>query len=460
MKFQKKSATAAPPAEPPPVLPLDVAGLLVEMWPISRPIPYAKNARKLSGRALDVIVASLQEFGFQQPIVVDAKDVIVAGHTRLMGAKKLEMTQVPVHVAANLTPAQCAAYRLMDNRSSQETSWDFELLGAELLDLKAVDFDLALTGFDTEEIGGLLIKAGLSEGLTDEDAVPEPPEDPVTVPGDLWLLGGHRVLCGDSTSVDATQRLCGADGADMVFTDPPYNVDYDPEARASYFSPDRLQHKLGKIKNDTKSPEDFRTFLDLVYGNINIALKPGHPIYICHADTEGHHFRNAFIAQPWKLQSCLIWKKTVLVFGRADYHWMHEPILYGWKEGDAHVWTGDRKQTTIWEIATDHYAKPESDTGGKYVHPTQKPVALPERAISNSSLPGNSVLDLFGGSGSTLIACEKIGRSGRLMELDPKYVDVIVNRWQAFSGKTAILDGDGRKFDELKAERMGARVAA
>jgi ParB-like nuclease domain len=209
----------------------------IELWPIDKPIPYARNARTITTAAVDKVAASIQEFGWRQPIVVDAQRVIIAGHTRLLAARKLGLTEVPVHVADNLTPAQVKAYRLMDNRSHDEASWDFELLGPELLDLQNLGFgDLELTGFDAQEIADFLAGTEATAGLTDEDAAPEPPVTPVTVPGDLWLLGGHRVLCGDSTSVDATSRLCGAGAADMVFTDPPYNVDYDPEARKSYFS--------------------------------------------------------------------------------------------------------------------------------------------------------------------------------------------------------------------------------
>ena len=243
--------------------------------------------------------------------------------------------------------------------------------------------------------------------------------------------------------------------ADMVFTDPPYNVDYDPESRPNGpTSDERAAKPLGKIRNDKKSPQEFRSFLDAVYTAVDSAVHPGRAIYICHADTEGHHFRNAFIAQPWKLQSCLIWKKTSLVFGRADYHWMHEPVLYGWKEGEAHVWTGDRKQTTIIEVATEHLDR-SGDTNGKYVHPTQKPVKLILIALENSSSPGETVLDVFGGSGSTMIAAEKSGRRARLMELDPKFVDVIVKRWQMFTGRKATLESDGRCFDDVSAERLG-----
>lgn len=433
--------------KPVPVAP-EPATLLIEWWPVERPQPYPKNARILSDRAVDTLAASIREFGWRQPIVVDAKDVIIAGHTRLLAAQKLGLTTVPVHVALNLSPAQVKAYRLMDNRTADETSWDEDALAADLAEIQAMNISLDLTGFLGTEIEELLKPAP----QTPEDDVPEAPATPVSLAGDLWLLGGHRVLCGDSTSTDAVSRLCGEDKADMVFTDPPYNVDYDPEARESYFSKKRKAKPLGKIRNDVKTPEAFRAFLDAVYKCLDEAVKPGRGIYICHADTEGHHFRNAFIAQPWKLQSCLIWKKSVIVFGRADYQWIHEPILYGWKEGEAHVWEGDRKQTTVWEIATDHYNKPECDTDG-YVHPTQKPVALIAKALENSSKPGDIVLDLFGGSGSTLIACDKLTRRARLMELDPRYVDVVVARWQEFTGGAARLDGDGRTFEEIRAER-------
>jgi hypothetical protein len=329
----------------------------IELWPIDRPIPYARNARRIPQAAVDKVAASIKGFGWRQPIVVDRHDVIIVGHARLLAAQKLGLTEVPVHVAANLTPEQVKAYRLMDNRSHQEAEWDLELLAPELSELQAMNADLLLTGFDQHEIASLLAKADAVEGLTDPDACPQLQPDPITIPGDLWALGRHRLLCGDSTNIDAVQRLMAGEKADMVFTDPPYNVDYDPEARHSTFSADRTANPLGRIKNDQKSPEDFRRFLDDVYTCIDVVLKAGRAIYVCHADTEGHHFRGAFVAQPWNLQSCIIWKKSVLCFGRADYHWIHEPILYGWKEGATHLWAGDRKQTTVWEFKTDHYNK-------------------------------------------------------------------------------------------------------
>ena len=449
-----KAAIKAKTKAAPVVIAPEPPGLAIEWWPVDRPQPYPGNARKMSDRAADVVAASIKEFGWRQPIVVDRSDVIVVGHTRHMAAHKLGEKRVPVHVATNLTPAQVKAYRLADNRTGEETTWDADALALEMAELQRLEISLDLTGFDAAQIEEML----KPPPATEEDSVPDLPETPTSVLGDLWLLGKHRVLCGDSTDADAVARLMAGKKADMVFTDPPYNVDYDPEARELYFSAARKAKPLGKIKNDTKSPADFRAFLDAAYTRIDEALKPGHAIYVCHADTEGHHFRNAFIAQPWRLQSCVIWRKTVIVFGRADYQWIHEPVLYGWKEGAAHVWCGDRTQTSVWDISTDHYDKPNCDTEG-YAHPTQKPVALVAKALFNSSEAGAAVLNLFGGSGSTLIACEKNTRHARLMELDPRYVDVIVERWQRYTNRAATLEGDGRTFAKVKEQRARDRDA-
>lgn len=423
--------------------------------PASRLKPHPANPR-LGNE--DAICASIEANGFYGAVVAQVgTDYILAGNHRWKSAIKKGADVVPV-IWVECDEKTAKQILLADNRTNDVAGYNEPELIKLLQEMSASPGGLTGTGYDDAALRDLVDRVAASQppapGQTDDDAATEPPAQPASVLGDLWILGRHRLLCGDATQVDAAERLMEGAKADMVFTDPPYNVDYDPEARASYFSPQRKAHKLGKIKNDTKTPEAFRAFLDEVYGAIDLNLKPGGAIYICHADTEGHHFRNAFIAQPWKLKSCLIWKKTVLVFGRSDYHWMHEPILYGWKDGAPHEWCGDRTQTTIVEIATDHYDKPGSDTGGKYVHPTQKPVALIERALVNSSKTGDVVLDSFGGSGSTLIACEKNGRDARLMELDPRYVDVIVKRWQAFTGKAASLDGDGRAFDDLARARV------
>lgn len=254
--------------------------------------------------------------------------------------------------------------------------------------------------------------------------------------GEIWALGDHRLVCGDSTDKEAVSYLFSERKADMIFTDPPYNVGYDAESRYSYFSEKRTQNKLGEVDNDNMSDSDFKSFLDKIYVSLDIAVKAGRGIYICHADTMGHHFRNAFIDVGWKIQSCLIWKKTVLCFGRSDYHWMHEPILYGWKLGESHVWHGDRKQTTVMEFATDHYNKSESDTDG-YVHPTQKPTNLIRYLMGNSTQKGELVCDLFLGSGSTIIAGEQCDRVVYGFELTPKYCEVICQRWENFTGKVA-----------------------
>lgn len=425
--------------------------------PTGRLKPHPANPRLGNEEA---ICASIEANGFYGAVVAQVgTDYILAGNHRWKSAVKKGADVVPV-IWVECDEKTAKQILLADNRTNDVAGYNEPELIKILQEMETQPGGLAGTGYDDAALRDLVDRVAASQrpasGQTEEDAAAEPPAQPVAVLGDLWILGKHRMCCGDSTQVDAVGRLMDGQKADLVFTDPPYNIDYDPEARATHFSPARKAHKLGKIRNDAKTPEAFRAFLDQVYSSIDLNIKPGGGIYICHADTEGHHFRNAFIAQEWKLQACLIWKKTVLVFGRADYHWMHEPILYGWKEGASHAWHGDRKQSTIIEIATDHYDKPGSDTGGKYVHPTQKPVALIERALLNSSKREEIVLDLFGGSGSTLIACEKHGRDARLMELDPRYVDVIIKRWQAFTGNKATLDGEGRAFDEIASARLPA----
>jgi DNA modification methylase len=323
----------------------------------------------------------------------------------------------------------------MDNRSHEEAEWDFDLLGPELLELQDMAVDLSLTGFDEDEITGFLATLdATTEGLTDDDDCPEPPANPVTVLGDVWLLGRHRLMCGDSTNLDMVARLMAGEKADLCITDPPYGVSYVGKTK------DKL-----KILNDSMSDVAFAQFLADAYVSLATAVKDGAAVYVFHADTFGHHFRQEFINAGFHLSGVCIWKKQTIVMGRSDFHWKHEPILYGWKEGHAHGWYGDRKQSTIWE-----FDRPTKSTD----HPTTKPVALLEYPISLSSKSGDVVLDIFGGSGSTLIACEKTGRNARLMELDPRYCDVIISRWQSFVGKTATLASDGRSFAEIKNERV------
>jgi DNA modification methylase len=408
----------------------------IELWPIDKLIPYARNARTISAAAVDKVAASIQEFGWRQPIVVDVHGVIIVGHARLLAARKLKLTEVPVHVAANLTPAQVKAYRLMDNRSHDESSWDLELLGPELLDLQNLGFgNLELTGFDEQEIADFL--AGETspgqEGLTPDDEAPALREAAVTQPGELWLLGQHRLLCGDAIIMADVNRVLAGARADLVVIDPPYNVNYEGATK----------EKL-KIQNDQMADAAFYQFLLEAYQNLVGVTKEGAGIYVFHADTEGANFRRAMVDSGWKMAQCCVWVKQTLVMGRQDYHWQHEPILYGWKPGASHRWFTDRKQTTVW-----NFDKPARSKE----HPTMKPVELISYPILNSSRNGDVVLDTFGGSGSTLIACAKHGREARLLEIDPKYCDVILRRWQEWSGEKACNE-EGRSFEEVSNDRL------
>jgi DNA modification methylase len=408
----------------------------IENWPIDRPTPYPRNARKLSPEAIEKVAASLQEFGWRQPIVVDCKGVVICGHTRLLAARSLGATTVPVHVAAELTPAQVKAYRLMDNRSHEETSWETVLLGGELFDLKGLDFDLRLTGFNPGEIDGYLAALDITPGLTDEDAVPEIPERPVTVAGDLWLLGQdqHKLLVGDSTDPAAVARLMAGDSADLIITDPPYNVDYEG------YTEERL-----KIKGDRMSDAEFKHFLDSAFRSCRAAVKPGASLYVCHSSSWQREFQNALESAGFEVRCQIIWAKNTFAWGFGRYKFQHEPLFYAHVADQKDAWYGDKSQSTLWE---------EKKPAANRLHPTAKPVELIERALMNSSKAGDLVVDLFGGSGSTLIACERRARKARLMELDPKYAHVIVRRYQEYSGKTAVLDGDGRSFHEIAQERL------
>jgi DNA modification methylase len=398
-----------------------------ERWSIERLIPYAKNARTHSDAQIAQIAASIREWGWTTPVLVDEAGTIIAGHGRLLAAQRLQMTEVPVMVASGWTDAQKRAYVLADNKLALNAGWDNELLGLELADLKGLDFDLDLTGFSPDEIAALQ-PIQLNEGLTDEDAVPEVPAEPVTKPGDVWVMGKHRLMCGDSTSIEAVEKLCGG-GADMWLTDPPYNVAYEGGTK----------EKL-TIKNDSMGDEQFRQFLRDAYTAADAVMKAGAVFYIWHSDTEGYNFRGAAKDAGWTVRQCLIWKKSSLVMGRQDYQWKHEPCLYGWKDGAGHLWAADRKQTTIME-----FDKPSKSVD----HPTMKPVVLFEYQMLNNTKGGDMVLDSFGGSGTTLIAAEKNGRVARLMELDPIYCDVIVKRWQDFTGLKAIHAETGKPFEAV-----------
>jgi len=391
-------------------------------------IPYARNSRTHSDAQVAQIAASIKEFGFTNPVLIDAGGGIIAGHGRVLAARKLGLSEVPCIRLEHLTDAQKRAYVIADNRLALNSGWDMEMLKVEFADLQELGFDLELTGFDLDEIKELLAPVG-TEGLTDPDDAPPLPENPRTRPGDIWVMGKHRLLCGDSTSVSDLEKLTEGQLVDMWLTDPPYNVAYEGGTK------DKL-----KIKNDEMGDDQFRQFLRDAYTAADMVMKPGAVFYIWHADSEGYNFRGAAQDAGWKVRQCLIWKKSSMVMGRQDYHWKHEPCLYGWKEGASHLWAADRKQTTILE-----FEKPSRN--GE--HPTMKPVALFEYQLLNNTKGGDQVLDSFGGSGTTLIAAEKNGRVARIMELDPKYCDVIVRRWQDFTGKIATHAETGEPFAEV-----------
>jgi site-specific DNA-methyltransferase (adenine-specific) len=405
----------------------------VERWKIERLVPYARNARTHSDEQVAQIAASIREWGWTTPVLVDEDGGIIAGHGRTLAAQRLKMAEVPVMVARGWSDAKKRAYILADNKLALNAGWENELLNLELSELKELDFDLELIGFSADEIAAL-IPLELEPGLTDEDAVPEPPAVPVTVLGDVWLLGRHRVMCGDSCSITDIEKLVSGRQADMWLTDPPYNVAYEGGTK----------EKL-TIQNDSMADDTFRQFLRDAYVAADVAMKPGAVFYIWHADSEGYNFRGAAQDAGWRVRQCLIWKKSSLVMGRQDYHWKHEPCLYGWKEGAGHLWAADRKQTTILE-----FDKPSRN--GE--HPTMKPVALFEYQMLNNTKGGDLVLDSFGGSGTTLIAAEKNGRHSCLMELDPKYVDVIIKRWQDFTGKTATHAETNQPFAEVTHDKQ------
>ncbi|GIW55481.1 MAG: methyltransferase [Nitrospiraceae bacterium] len=398
-------------------------------------IPYINNAKTHPPEQIAKIAASIVEFGFDQPIVVDGQGLVIKGHGRLAASLQLGLKRVPVVVRTDLTPSQIKASRLADNKTA-ESPWDEELLRLELGMLREQDYDLGLTGFADDEIEALLANPDESVvGDTDDDAVPETPETAVTVPGDVWLLGDHRLLCGDATQMEAVEMVLAGGLADMTWTDPPYGVNYGATMK------DKLRKKHRRIANDNLGPA-FEPFLREACANI-LAVTKG-AVYICMSSSELHTLHKAFTAAGGHWSTFLIWAKNTFTMGRADYQRQYEPILYGWKEGTNHYWCGARDQGDVWFVK-----KPVAND----LHPTMKPVELVERAIRNSSKSRDTVLDPFAGSGSTLIACEKAGRQARLIELEPKYCDVIIRRFEQFSGKRAVLESDGRGFDEIALER-------
>ena len=410
----------------------------IEQWPTAKLLPSARNARRHSADQVAQIAASIAEFGFINPILAGSDGVIVAGHGRLAAAHKLGLEVVPVVVLDHLSPTQRRALVIADNRIAENAGWDDAMLRIEIAALQDDDFDVSLTGFDADALAELI--AGdepLNEGQTDEDAVPDVGENPVTRPGEFRNKGQHRLLCGDSTVAGSYSRLMQGDVADMVFTDPPYNVNYANSAK------DKMRGKDRAILNDNLG-DGFYDFLLAALTPTIGNCRGG--IYVAMSSSELDVLQAAFRAAGGKWSTFIIWAKNTFTLGRADYQRQYEPILYGWPEGSERHWCGDRNQGDVWQIK-----KPAKND----LHPTMKPVELVERAIRNSSRPGDIVLDPFGGSGTTMIAAEKSDRKARLIELDPKYVDVIVKRWQDWTGKQATRQMDGVAFDALLSEAGG-----
>ena len=382
-------------------------------------IPYEKNPR-INDAAVDAVAQSIKEFGFRVPIVLDKNNVIITGHTRLRSAKSIGLTEVPCIIAENLTPEQVQAYRIADNKTGEIAEWNYDLLPIELHDLQEKDFDLSLLGFDTDELDRLLNGSSeenaVTEGETDADAVPDVPEEPVSQPGVIYQLGKHRLMCGDSTRAEDVARLMSGGKADLVFTDPPYGVSY----RGVNNPGGRLWEV---IENDDLRGEKLSEFLLAAFRNLKASLREKRAFYIWYASSNHLQFEHAIIDAGLKSKQVLFWNKG-MILGHSDYHWAAEPCFYGCHEGENCEWFGDRCQTTVWDIKRDNTRE--------YVHPTQKPTALAIKAIFNSSKAGETVLDLFGGSGSTLIACEQTNRVNCTMEFDPKYADVIRRRWAEF----------------------------
>ena len=378
--------------------------------------PYERNARTHSDAQVEKIAKSIKEFGFINPVLIDGNFGIIAGHGRVLGAKKLGMTEVPCLFVEDLTKAQKKAYILADNKLALDAGWDDEILKVELNELKDMNFDLSLTGFDDIEINGLEEPQEIVE-----DEAPEVDEEnePITQLGDIWQLGDHRLMCGDSTDKATIEKLLGDEFGkiDLVLTDPPYNVNYKGKTK------DELE-----IENDAMSPEQFEEFLNLSFCLINELLRKGGAFYVWHASRSQREFENALNKAGLEVRQQLIWIKNSMVLGRQDYQWRHEPCFYGWKEG-THSWCSDRKQTTVLEF--------DRPTANKE-HPTMKPIALMTYQIKNNTKKGQTVFDGFGGSGSTLIACEQSQRKCYTCELDAKYCDVIIKRWENLTGKKAV----------------------
>jgi DNA modification methylase len=403
-------------------------------------VPYARNARTHSDEQVAQIAASIREWGWTVPVLVDEAGSIIAGHGRILAARKLGLAEVPVMVAAGWSEAQKRAYVLADNKLALNAGWDTDLLKVELGELQGGGFDLGLTGFSGDELAALLADA--TAGLTDPDEVPEPPAEPVSVLGDVWVMGRHRIACGDCTDPLVVEKALNGVKPHLMVTDPPYGVNYDASWRN-----DAVQagngargapsgRAVGKVLNDDNADWSGAW-----------ALFPGDVAYVWHAGTMGHIVADSLLENDFQIRAQIVWVKSNFAISRGHYHPQHEPCFYAVRKSGTGHWSGDRKQSTTWQIS-----KPaKSETG----HSTQKPVECMKRPIENNSSPGQAVYEPFSGSGTTIIAAEMTGRSCHAIELNPAYVDVAVKRWQDFTGQQATLEGDGRAFAELEAERKG-----
>ena len=404
----------------------------MQLVSIEKLVPYVNNARTHSPEQINKLRSSLREFGFINPVIIDRDFGVIAGHGRILAAKEEGITEVPCVLADHLTEAQKKAYIIADNRMAMDAGWDEELLRVEIEALQADAFDLSLTGFDEKELSDLFKDdTDVQEDDFDVDAELQKPV--VTRPGDVWTLGQHRLVCGDSTKAETFELLMAGKKANLVVTDPPYNVNYEGSA--------------GKIKNDNMENSAFYEFLLAAFKNPETVMADDASIYVFHADTEGLNFRRAFADAGFRLSETCIWKKQSLVLGRSPYQWQHEPILFGWKKKGKHQWYTGRKESTIWEFDK---SKKNGD------HPTMKPILLLTYPIMNSSMSNTLVLDPFGGSGSTLIACEQTDRSCYTIELDEKFCDVIVKRYieqvGTADGVSVLRDGVTCQYAEVAAD--------
>jgi DNA modification methylase len=411
----------------------------VERWPLSRLIPYARNARTHSDVQVAQIAASIREWGWTVPVLVNEDGTIIAGHGRVLAAQRLALPEVPAMVARGWSEAKRRAYVLADNKLTLNGGWDEALLRAELADLAGMGADLSLAGFSAEEVQALTVDA--STGLTDPDAVPEPLAVPVSGLGDVWLLGRHRLVCGDCTDEAVVSAALDGVRPHLMVTDPPYGVEYDPAWRNETLEGSRTA-RTGRVLNDDRA--DWTEAW---------ALFPGDVAYVWHGALHAGTVAESLTGCGFQIRAQVIWAKERLVLGRGHYHWQHEPCWYAVRNGAKGHWAGDRKQTTLWSI-------PSRDQDTNTVHGTQKPVACMRRPIENNSFPGQAVYEPFSGSGTTLIAAEMTGRACHAVELSPAYVDVALLRWQAFTGQEAVLEGSGQSFAAVAAERASSALVA